>query len=66
MSDIAEALIRLIEAKKEHDEAREKCEYDWGYFGTYQIEQLERATKDFENELNTLIDKRIAEQITNH
>lgn len=37
------ALLHLIEVKKEHDYEHEKCREDWDYFGSREIEQLNSA-----------------------
>ena len=64
METLIDSLFNLMVAKQEHDNARQECEYDWDYFGRRQISRLDASIKDFEQELNRVIDARI-KQIEN-
>lgn len=62
MNELIDALINLIEAKKDYDSLCRRCCEDWSYFGSHQIERLEKAEKRFVEALNSVIDERIKEK----
>ena len=63
MGNLAEAIIRVIEAKTKFDKAYAETEYDKGYFTHYERERLDDAVKNLESELEQIIDERIKQLI---
>lgn len=62
---LVESLQRAIEARAEHDKARDSYDgYSWGYFGHGYIKAMQDAADDFGNRLAAFIDQRIEEKIS--
>ena len=55
MDELIDALMNVIELKRERDKAFEDCDATWGYFG-YEIEErLEKAKAKFADALKVVI-----------
>lgn len=61
---LGQALQNYIEAKREHDKARDEYEgYSWGYHGRFLVVAMENAADEFGNRLTALIDNRVSEAL---
>ena len=65
---LVQSLQNIIEAKTEHDKARDNYDgYSWDYHGYEYSKQMQIAARDFEdrleNYLNQIIDQRIAAKL---
>lgn len=61
ITDVLNALNRVIDSTNEHDKARDKFDgYSWDYHGAGYIIERDQARADFGERLNTYIDQRIA------
>lgn len=60
ITDVLNALSRVIDSTNEHDKAREKYDgYSWGYHGAGLIIERDQARKDFAERLDAYIDRRV-------
>jgi len=64
---LIEALTAYVDAKKDHDQARnrhaENGGYSWGHYGQSEIERVERCAGDLGQRLNALIDARVTTRL---
>lgn len=64
ISDVLNALARVIDSTNEHDAARDKYEgYSWGYHGAGLIYNRDEARDDFAKRLDAYIDQRIEDKL---
>ena len=60
---LVQSLQNVIEAKTEHDKARddyaESGGYSWGYYGEDYVRRMENAARDFEERLESYIEQAI-------
>lgn len=60
---LIQSLQNAVEAKSEHDKAREEFSssggYSWGYHGRSYIQAVEDTSRDFGERLEQLIDARV-------
>lgn len=61
---LIQALQNVLEAKAEHDKARDAYEgYSWGYYGRSFVEDVEVAADEFGKRLAALIEKKVTEAL---
>jgi len=63
---LVQSLQNLIEAKTEHDTARDKYEgYSWEYHGRHHVDAKAKAAADFEERLESYIELAIERKLSN-
>mgnify|MGYP001578847766 CR=1 FL=1 len=61
---LIQALQNVLEAKMEHDKARDAYEgYSWGYHGRRLVDAVENAADEFGKRLDALIEKKVDEAL---
>lgn len=64
ITDVLNALARVIDSTNEHDRARDKYEgYSWDYAGHSLIWERDEARDDFAKRLDAYIDGRIEQRL---